>query len=120
VPLFAQPAKLAFDVHQRTATGLGYDWTSLVGVNEESYSMPAKPITHEDVVHLFKELDDHRIAEILATGASPEELEEAAMWAANEGEVMGDLRRPLSGVVAQIYEIVTREERLREEPRTRR
>lgn len=82
--------------------------------------MSAKPITHEDVVQLFRELDDHKIAEILATGATPEELEEAAMWAANEGEVMGELRRPLSGVVAQIYEIVTREERLREEPRTRR
>ncbi len=82
--------------------------------------MVAKSITREDIVHLFGDIDDLRITEILATGATYEQLEEAAMWVANEDDVAGKLRKPLSGVVSEIYEIITRDEEAPEEPRVSR
>jgi hypothetical protein len=82
--------------------------------------MAAKPITREDIVHLFGEVDDLRIGEILAVGASYEQLEEAAMWVASADDVTSKLRRPLSGVVAALYEIMTRDEEAPEEPRVTR
>jgi hypothetical protein len=79
--------------------------------------MVARSITREDIVHLFGEIDDLKVAEILATKASYEELEEALLWVADEDDVAGKLRKPLSGAVAQIYEIITRDEEAPEEPR---
>lgn len=71
--------------------------------------MNAKPITHDDVVRLFGGLEDHTVAEILATGASYEELEEAAAWLAQEDDVMGEMERPLTGAAGRVYELVSRE-----------
>jgi hypothetical protein len=69
-----------------------------------------RKLTQQDVRDIVGDLDDAKIAAILATGASPEELEEAAAWAAGESDVMGDLERPLDGVVAGLYEILTADE----------
>ena len=35
-----------------------------------------------------------------------EELEKSLAWASGESDVMGDLERPLAGVVAQLYDIL--------------
>jgi hypothetical protein len=72
--------------------------------------------TPEDVTHILGELDEARIAAILATGASVAELEEAAAWMAGESDVMGsELERPLAGVVAQVCEILAADEELPED-----
>jgi hypothetical protein len=63
-------------------------------------------LTHQDVREIAGDLDDAKIAVILATGATAEQLEEAMAWAAGESDVMGDLERPLSGVVARLYDIL--------------
>ena len=72
-----------------------------------------RALTPQDVRDVVGDLDDATIVAILATDASPEELEEleeAAPWAAGESNVMGDLERPLEGVVARLYDILTAEE----------
>ena len=71
--------------------------------------------TASDTVEIFGPMPDARIAAILATGATVEELEEAAAWAAGESDVMGDMRRPVVGPVAAVYEILTAEEALAED-----
>jgi hypothetical protein len=50
---------------------------------------------------------------------SPVELEIAAAYFAGMTDVMGEERQPLSGNVAKIYEIVSRDEPLLEEENRR-
>jgi hypothetical protein len=71
--------------------------------------------TAGDVVEILGPMPDARIAAILATGATLEQLEEAAAWAAGESDVMGDLRRPVIGPVADVYDIITADEVLAED-----
>lgn len=65
-----------------------------------------RSLTLQDVRDIAGDLDDAKVAAILATGADAEQLEEALAWAAGESDVMGDLERPLSGTVAQLYDIL--------------
>lgn len=75
-----------------------------------------RPLTPDDVKDVVGDLDDVKVAEILATGATPEELEEAAAWASGESDLMGgELERPLSGAVARVYEILVADEEFPEE-----
>lgn len=66
-----------------------------------------RSITAQDVRDIVGDLDDTKVAALLATGANPEELEEARAWASGESDVMGELERPLEGVVARLYDILT-------------
>jgi hypothetical protein len=75
----------------------------------------ADKLTHEQIAGVVGEIDDMRAAEIIATGATIEELEEAVAWAARESDVMGDLRLRGSSVVGQVYDLLTAEEKLGDE-----
>ncbi len=72
-------------------------------------------VTREQVIDVLGDIDDAKIADIIATGATYEDLEEAAVWAAGEDDVMGKLRRPLVGVAARVHEILTADEEYEEE-----
>ena len=74
-----------------------------------------RSLTPQDVKDIVGDLDDAKIAAILATGANAEELEEAVAWASGESDVMGDLERPLTGKVAQLYDILMTGEEFPEE-----
>lgn len=65
-----------------------------------------EPITHDDIVRMVGDLEDSKISTILAMGPTVEELDEAIAWAEAESDVMGELEKPLSGVAAQVYEIL--------------
>ncbi len=71
--------------------------------------------TASDAVEILGPMPDARVAAILATGATVEQLEEAAAWAAGESDVMGELRRPVIGPVAEVYDILTADEALAED-----
>ena len=75
----------------------------------------ADKLTHEQIAGVVGEIDDMRAAEIIATGATIEELEEAVAWAARESDVMGDLRLRGSPVVGKVYDLLTAEEKLGDE-----
>jgi hypothetical protein len=63
-------------------------------------------LTRKDVTPMLGELDDVVVAEIIATGATPEELAEAHAWLAND-EPLLNAGRPLpSGRVARVVDIV--------------
>ena len=72
--------------------------------------MNTKMPTRDDVIHLLGDVTDHKVVEILATGASLEQLEEAAAWLAGESDVMGEERLPLTGAAAKVFEIIARDE----------
>ena len=66
--------------------------------------------TRDDITRLFGDLTDHKVVEIMETGADIEQLEEAAAWLAGESDVMGEERHPLTGASEQVYQILTRDE----------
>lgn len=68
--------------------------------------------THHDIIQLFGEISDHRIVEILETGANLEQLEEAAARLKGQDDVMGDARIPLVGEAAQVYDILIQDQEL--------
>ncbi len=72
-------------------------------------------LTRELVVKVVGRIDDAKIAAILATGATLEELEEAVAWASRESDVMGDIARPLTGAAASVYDILTLDEQFEED-----
>ena len=63
-------------------------------------------LTHEDVRVVLGPVDDSLVAEIVATGASPEELAEAYAWVTND-EALMNMGRPLaSSHVGRLIEIL--------------
>jgi hypothetical protein len=63
-------------------------------------------LTRKDVTAMLGELDDDVVAEIIATGATPEELAEAHAWLANDEPLMNAGRPLPSGRVARLVDIV--------------
>jgi hypothetical protein len=63
--------------------------------------------TASDVKAILGPMSDTRMTAILAVGATIQEIEAAAAWAAGESDVMGQLRRPVSGPVAKVYDIIS-------------
>jgi hypothetical protein len=63
-------------------------------------------LTRKDVTAMLGELDDVIVAEIIATGATPEELAEAHAWLANDEPLMNAGRPLPSGRVARVVDIV--------------
>lgn len=68
--------------------------------------MKEKQPTRDDVVHLFGPLNDQVVVEILDVNASYAELEEVALRLAQEDDVLGEMRRPLDGAAALVYDIL--------------
>ena len=77
-------------------------------------TMPPPGLTYHDIVKITGPVDPAKIAEIMAARPTAEELEEAVAWAAGESDVMGELRRPLAGTVARLYDILTADRNLDE------
>ncbi len=69
--------------------------------------------TLADVRRVVGDIDDGKALEILALQPTTEELEEAAMWALGNGDLLGKKGHPLSGKAAMLFDILTAEE---EEP----
>jgi len=63
-------------------------------------------LTRKHVTAMLGELDDEVVAEIIATGATPEELAEAHAWLANDEPLMNAGRPLPSGRVARLVDIV--------------
>jgi len=70
-------------------------------------------VTHEDVTHILGDMDDETAVEIIALKPTLSELEQAAAYLAGSGETLAKSGHPLSGVVADIVNILAVEE---EEP----
>ena len=65
-----------------------------------------KPLTRDDVINVFGQVDDIVVAEILGTGATPEELAEAQAWLSNNEPLMNSGRPMAGGRVGRLIEIL--------------
>lgn len=75
----------------------------------------AAPVTAGQVVEICGPLDDDRVMAIIGTGATIEQIEEAAAWADGESDVMAELRIKASGPAAAVYDILRAEQRYAED-----
>lgn len=76
---------------------------------------PSHPLTHEDVVDVVGHLEDDKVAAVIATGATLEELVEAYAWASDETDALADQEKSLTGAVAAVYDILVSGEEWAEE-----
>lgn len=79
--------------------------------------MNDKSPTRDDVIRLFGKISDHGVVDILDAGPTIEQLEEVAMWLAQEDDVMGEARRSLTAVPSSILEMLMRDEEYVEDQR---
>ena len=63
-------------------------------------------LTRKDVIAMLGEIDDDVVAEIIASGATLEELAEARAWLANDEPLMNAGRPLPGGRVARVVDIV--------------
>ena len=64
-------------------------------------------ITRDDVIKAIGAADDVTIAQIIATGATVEELAEAQAWLANDEPMMNSGRRLATGRVRELVDILS-------------
>jgi hypothetical protein len=56
-------------------------------------------VGHDDVVRILGETDDAKAIEILALKPTLQELEEAALWATGDGDILGQSGHRLAGLL---------------------
>jgi len=67
---------------------------------------PAQALTHDRVVSMVGDLEDAKVAAILATRATVRDLEEAIAWAEAESDVMGEMEKRLGEPAVRVYRIL--------------
>ena len=70
--------------------------------------------SRDDLLSIVGHIDERKVLDILALRPTIAEIEEAAVWATGNGDVLGKAGRPLSGTAADIFDILTADEE--EEP----
>jgi len=73
-------------------------------------AVSSKSPSYQELVRLVGALRPAQLAAIERSGATVGEIEQAVAFASGEDDVMGEARIPLSGRVAEIYEIITADE----------
>ena len=71
--------------------------------------------TASDAHQILGDMDDSTLVAIMALHPSVAQLEEARLWLNGSGDVLGKEKRPLDGVVAQIFGMLALEDE--EQPR---
>lgn len=77
--------------------------------------MAVKKITRERLIEIVGDIEDVRVADIIATGASEQEVEDAAHWASGMSRPGKTVRHNLVGVAARVYDILTAERTFEED-----
>jgi hypothetical protein len=79
-------------------------------------SISAQPAmaTRDDLLRLVGDVDERKVLDILALRPTVAEIEEAALWAAGNGDVLAKGGHSLSSTAAAVLDILTADEE--EEP----
>lgn len=83
-------------------------------MSKQSPKPHSTKISADQLKAIVGDIEDAKVIEILELSPSIAELEEAAVWATGNGDVLAKGGRPLSGTAAAIVEILTADEE--EEP----
>ena len=68
-----------------------------------------KPATESDVRRILGTVEDDLVMEVLATGATADEILEAYEWVSSEDRLGTDLDHTKRGRVAAVYDILVRD-----------
>jgi len=79
--------------------------------NQLSEARQGPPVTRAQIKEIVGEMDDIKAARIIASGATLDDLEQAAAWAAGESDVMSAALLRASVKVQAVYDILTAEEK---------
>jgi hypothetical protein len=82
--------------------------------SKSEQSASGREASGSDVHKILGEMEDSTAVAILALHPTVAQLEEARIWLDGAGDVLGKEHRPLDGVVAQIFDMLSVEEE--EEP----
>jgi hypothetical protein len=77
------------------------------------------PLTRRDVIGALGRVDDSIVAQIIATGATPEQLAEARAWVVNDESMMNAGRPLAGGRVAALVDILARMDENEPDPESR-
>jgi hypothetical protein len=69
-----------------------------------------RPATAGEIIEIVGPLDDAVALRIVETGATPADVLEAFTWATADDQIGTELEHGPRGAVAQVYEILKREE----------
>lgn len=64
------------------------------------------PLTRSDVISVLGEIDDRAVADIVATGATTQELAEAQAWLGSDEAMMNQGKPLAAGRVGRLVEIL--------------
>ena len=70
----------------------------------------ARPATAAEIIEIVGPLEDAVLMRIVETGATPGEVLEAFTWATADDQIGTELEHRPRDVVAQVYDILKREE----------
>ena len=70
----------------------------------------SRPATAAEIIEIIGPLDDSVLMRIVETEATPAEVLEAFTWATADDQIGTELEHGPRGAVAQVYEILKREE----------
>lgn len=76
------------------------------------------PLSREEIIRTIGDIDDILIAEIIATGASTEELAESHAWTTNDEALLNSGRSLPDGRVGRLASILAALEEEKSEPRS--
>lgn len=65
------------------------------------------PLTREAVIEVTGRIEDWKIARIIATGATADEVLEAHSWLNEQGDLGAETERSMAGNVARVYDVLT-------------
>ena len=82
---------------------------------KERASAAASHLSRREILDIAGNIEDAKVAAIERSGATIEQLEEAVAWASGLSGVMSKERHPLSGIVANLYELLTADEEFEDE-----
>lgn len=82
----------------------------------ETVPPPDRQPTLSEVTQLIGGTNAARHAAVFATGATFAEINRALAYARGDDEILGETSHPLEGRAAAVYEILTADEALDEEP----
>lgn len=79
------------------------------GPNPDDTATRGGGLSRADIDRIVGEVTDDQASALLALGLTQGELEQAAMWASGQSDVMGKERRPPVGRVAAACEVLAPE-----------
>jgi hypothetical protein len=83
-----------------------------MATRESTHSSAGRPtrLDRDTILEIAGNIEDAKVAAIERSGATRGQLETAVAWAAGQSGVMGKQHQSLSGVVAEVYDILTADE----------